>query len=190
MRPYDQDLELSTIVLGTTRSPGVVTINGADRELSWDIKPAKGQTGASSTLGGQPLGEFECEFYLADDGADPEGETDFDQWEKFQRLIWSTVNGPKPVALPIYHPDLARNNYTEVVLRQMGNMTHDGRGGASVKVKFGEHRPPKPKPAAKATAKPYAADPANDVQGTGTRADPNEDAKEELAGLLDEANKP
>jgi len=50
-------------------------------------------------------------------------------------------------------------------------------------VKYGEHRPPKPKTAAKAKAKA-------DCTGTRVREDPNEAAKRELAGLLDEAKKP
>lgn len=182
MRPYEQDAELSCIILGTVRSPGVVKLTGHRRTLDWDVKKAKGQNGATSTLNGQPLGEFEAEFQLADDGADPNGPTDFDLWEDFQRVIWSTVNGPKPKALPIYHPDLARNLYTEVVLRDMGEMIHDGKGGAIVKVKFGEHRPPKPKPPAKAQGAP--------TPGSPSRPDPNAAAKQELSNLVEEAKKP
>ncbi len=190
MRPYENDEALSHILVGTTRSPGVCTLTGHDRALDWDIKAAKGQNGASSALNGIPLGEFEVSIYLVDDGADPGSPTDFDLWEDFQRLLWSTISGPKPVALPIYHPDLARNLYTEVVLRHMGGMVHDGRGGATVKFKLGEHRPAKPKPPAKAQAKPYNQT-EGDI-GTGRRSapDPNESAKRELASLLDEARRP
>jgi hypothetical protein len=182
-RPHDIDADLSCIVLGTVRSPGVVKLSGHDREKQWDIKAAKGQTGASSTLGGDPIGSFEAEFFLADDGDNGDGPGDFDKWEEFQRLIESTVSGPKPVALPIYHPDLSRNKFTEVVCGKIGGMVHDGRGGATVKVKFIEYKPPKPKPAAKAAPKPGAP-------GSTTRPDPNAAAKRELAGLLEEARRP
>jgi hypothetical protein len=186
-RPFDLGDTLDYLVLGTMRSPGKVKLSGHDRNLDWDIKAAKGQTGASSTLNAQPLGEFEAEFELADDGADPAGPTDFDAWEDFQRLCESTVNGPTPVALPIYHPDLARNRYTEVVLRGMGGMVHDGRGGATVKVKFGEHRPPKAKPPKGAQPKPGAPGAA---PGSAQKPDPSTEGRRQLDALPADARKP
>lgn len=182
--PLPQEELVSKITLGVVVSPGKVTLSGHDRNKEWDVQKAKGQTGASSTLNGDPLGEFQALFELTD-------EQDFDAWEDFQRLIESTTNGAKPIALPIYHPDLARNRYTEVVNRGIGGMVHDGLGGAKVIVKFGEHRPPKPKPAAKATAKPAATLATTDE---GRRSpppeDPNAAAKAELAALRQEAQKP
>lgn len=191
MRPHDIDADLSCIVLGTTRSPGVVKLSGHNREKTWDIKPAAGQTGASSSKKGDPIGQFDALFTLADDGDNPEGPGDFDRWNEFQRLLESIVDGPVPRALPIYHPDLARNKFTEVSVKMIGGMDHDGKGGATVKVTFLEYKPPKPKPAAKAQPKPYAQT-EGDI-GTGRRVtaeDPNAAAKRELAGLLDEARKP
>lgn len=185
-RPHEQGETLDYIVLGTMRSPGVCKILGGDRLEDWDIKKAAGQAGASSTLKGKPLGEFEIEFYLADDSATPDEHSDFEVWEKFQRLCESTTSGPTPVTLPIFHPDLARARYTEVVLRSMGLAIHDGRGGRTHKVKFGEHKPPKPKAPAKAKQGRYA-ETEGDI-GTGRRAeDPNEAAKRELASLVDQA---
>lgn len=174
------------IILGTTDSPGVVTLSGHDRNEAWDIQAAKGQTGASSKLNGKPIGQFQASFFLADD-------EDFARWEDFQRLIESTTNGPQPVALPIYNPDLARNHFTEVSNGGIGGMLHDGKGGRTVVVKFLEYRPPKPKKTAKAKAKPSAG-----VAGGGgqfgppppPKADPNADAKRELAALLAEARRP
>lgn len=183
----DLDIDpIDYVLLGSAQSPGVVTLSGHDRVKDWDIKAAKGQTGASTALNGDPIGKFQAEFYLAD-------EDDFAAWEDFQRLIESTTNGPKPVALPIYHPDLARNKFTEVVNGGIGGMLHDGRGGRIVQVTFIEYKPPKPKPTAKAQPKPsqqYAA--THDELGTGTRAseDPNAAAKRELAGLVEEARRP
>jgi hypothetical protein len=199
-RPHDNDEMYSTIVLGTMRSPGVVKLSGHDRDKAWDVKPAKGQTGASSALNGDPIGSFDATFYLADDGAFDErvggadgftilGVTDFDRWDDFQRLIESTTNGPTPVALPIYHPDLAAQRYTEVVSGGVGGMVHDGRGGASIKVKFLEYRPPKPKPIAKAKPKPGAPG-ATSTIGKPPKPDPNAAAKRELAALLERARQP
>ena len=183
MRPYLYDEEYSVIYLGDVRSPGVVKLSGHDRDKAWDVKPAKGSTGASSALNGDPLGEFTAEFSLAADSVDDDGRDDFDRWEDFQRLIESTTNGPRPVALPVYHPDLSRNRFTEVVNRGVGGMIHDGRGGAIVIVKFGEHKPPKPKPVAKAQSKP-------DAQVREGRPDPNQEAKARLASLVEEARRP
>lgn len=181
MRPHDNSEMYDVIVLGTMRSPGVVRLSGHDRNEKWDIKEAKGTTSATTTLNGDPIGQFEATFYLADDGYDG-GPSDFDRWEDFQRLVESTTNGPKPIALPIFHPDLARNRITDVVNGGVGGMVHDGKGGATVKVKFLEYRPPKPKP------------PKKPGSGTGTRIqekpDPNAEAKRQLAALFEQAKQP
>ena len=80
-RPSDIEADLSSIVLGTTRSPGVVKLAGHDRKEKWDIKDAKGQDGASTSLQGKPIGQFTATFYLADDGSDVVN--DFDAWDSF-----------------------------------------------------------------------------------------------------------
>lgn len=193
-RPSEIDRELSSIVLGTTRSPGVVTLSGHDRNQDWDVKTAKGQVGASTALNGRPIGQFSASFYLADDGT-VGGENDFDAWDSFQRILESTYTGPKPTALPIYHPDLARNGFTEVVVASIGGMLHDGRGGATVIVKFLEYKPPKPAPAAKPQAKPAAQTQtyANTDEGPRyppPKPDPNAEAKKELEALQREASAP
>jgi len=156
------------------------------------VKAAKGQTGASSSKQGDPIGKFSILFELADDGDNGDAPGDFDVWDEFQRLLESIVDGPTPKALPIYHPDLALNHYTEVSVESIGGRIHDRLGGASHTVKFIEYKPPKPKPAAKAQPKPYAAT-EGDI-GTGRRVsereDPNAAAKREVAGLLTEAKRP
>ncbi len=97
--------------------------------------------------------------------------------------------GSTPIALPIYHPDLALNNFTEVSIDTIGGMIHDGRGGATVIIDFIEYKPPKKKSAAGAKAK--ASSPTARV-GTTTLnvVDPNAAAKAQLAGLLTQANTP
>lgn len=184
MNPFIYDEEYSAILLGTARSPGVVTLSGHDRQKNWDVKAAKGQTGASSSLGGDPVGTFKASFYLASDNLDEGEEDDFDRWDKFQFLLEAMNAGTAPAAVPIYHPDLARNNFTEVAVKSIGGMVHDGKGGATVVVEFIEYKPPKPKPASKAKAKPGTSTAA------ATKPDPNARAKAELAGLLAEARRP
>jgi len=167
-----------SIVLGTAVSPGVVTLSGHDRESAWETTAAKGQTGASSTLNGSPVGTFQASFYLA-------SVEDQIAWPAFQRVIESTTNGAAPVALPIYHPDLAANRFTEVCGANVGGIVRDSRGGVTVLVKFIEYRPPKPKAAKGATGSGGNATPGG--AGGGDANDPNADLKRELDNLVSEA---
>jgi hypothetical protein len=157
-------------------SPGVVTLSGHDRNKNWDVQKAKGNKGASTKLNGDGPGTFQASFYLVD-------QEDFDAWDEFQKLIESSTAGPSPVALPIYHPDLVQNGFTEVVNAGIGGPSRDDRGGCTIQVKFTEYLPPRPAPTAKASGG-YATSRVNE------RPDPNAAAKRELAGLLDEARKP
>lgn len=164
----DEDLYKS-IIIGGMFSPGQVTLSGHDRKIDWDVKAASGQQGASTTLKGIPLIEFTAAFYLADD-------EDFNAWPAFQAHVESTINGAAPVAMDCYHPDLAANKITSVVLSHMGGVVHDKKGGQTITVKFQEYKPPKPKGGspngskAKKTAAP----------------DPNAAANAELAALTEE----
>lgn len=183
MRPYWFDEEYSVIILGDRVSPGVVTLSGHDRYKKWDIQEPKGTTGASTKLEGDPIGQFQASFYLVDDRQD--GEPDqFDEWEEFQALIESTTAGPTPKALPIYHPDLARNKFTEVTSGGIGAPIHDGRGGVTYVVKFLEYKPPKPK-------KTSGAKGGVRMGVTTLEApDPNAERKLRLASLVEQAKKP
>lgn len=176
---YDHEDLYNAIVLGTARSPGVVKLSGHDREKQWDIQKAKGQTGATSQLQGDPIGQFTATFTLAE----PE---DFERWERFQFLLEQLTSGPKPIALPIYHPLLALNGFTEVSGAGIGGMVYDDLGRATVAVKFIEYRPPKPKPPKKAQAETGVRIGTTTVE----KPDPNAAAKAELAALLEEARRP
>lgn len=163
-----------SIILGGQASPGVATLSNCDRKHDWDVQKPKGQTGAVTVNRGPANGGFTATFYLAD-------ETDVAGWDTFAALIASTVEGTTPKALPVYHPDLARNKITDVVCESLGILNHDGKGGATVTVKFLEFRPPKPKPAKKAAAQ---------RQGKTTVNDPNAARKAELAALIEQAKAP
>lgn len=181
MNPYEFPELFSKLILGTSVSPGTVVISGHDRWKDWDIQKAKGQTGATSKLNGDPVGQFTATFYLVSEGTDEDGNDDFTSWFEFQKEIEATVSGPTPVAKPVYHPDLQANGFTEVTSAGVGGITRDERGGATVVVKFLEYRPPKPKQTRKASG---------GINTQEARQDPNYDAKRELAGLLEEAKKP
>lgn len=184
-RPYAQGEDLDRIRFGDVWSPGLCKLSRHERKKNIDVQRAKGKTGASTTLNGDDPADFDAEFTLANDETVEGPNSDFALWESFQKLIESTTNGAKPFALPIYHPDLARQRITEVMNGGVGPMIHDGKGGATVKVRFVEYLPPKPKAAAKPAAKAGAR------QGVTTleKPDPNAAAKAELAALLAEAKK-
>lgn len=191
MNPYDAPEMYDRIVLGQSLSPGVVKLSGHDRDKDWDVKKAKGQVGASSSLNGEPVGEFTATFTLVKDYET--GVDEISEWDAFQRVIESTVNGQRPVALPIYHPDLARNRFTEVSAKKIGGMVHDGKGGATVVVQFLEYRPPKPKPVTRATGGQTSSTIGVIVPSQVAKPpkpDPNAAAKAELAALLREARTP
>jgi hypothetical protein len=170
----------NVITLGGTSSPGIVTLSGHNRKVDWDIKDGPGLTGATTTLKSIPPIEFTASFYLVYDVA--QGLNELDAWPAFQALIDSTVASKTPVALDIYHPDLASQQppITSVAKAEVGGMVYDGKGGATVVVKFQEFRPPKAKGGTVAASK----------AGT-TPVDPNADLKAQLAALTNQyANTP
>lgn len=181
-----------SIRLGGVRSPGVVTLSGHDRNQDWEIKAAKGQEGASTTRNGEAIAQFTATFLLSDLTTDG-GPDDLEQWEAFQKVIEGTTSGKTPLALPIEHPDLARNRITQVVNAGVGGMVHDGKGGATVTVKFIEYRPPKkkpvgkPKPVTSADKNQSAADAIANAMGSGG---PNATAQAQLDDLIAQSQKP
>ena len=184
------DLYRSIIIGDFGTSPGVVTLSGHDREEQWDVQAAKGQTGATSTHGGKPVGSFQASFYLAADEDDPEtGSNDFEVFEDFHSYLASLVSGTTAKAVPIYHPDLARNQYTEVSVQSLGGLIWDSRGGATVVAKFIESRPAKPQAVKPAVSKGGSGGTTSPT-GKPTKPDPNAAAKKELNDLIDEAKKP
>jgi hypothetical protein len=138
--PDDYD----AIVLAGVRSPGVVTLSGHQREQGWDVQEAKGQTGASTKHNGDKVAQFTATFRLVYDPT--AGIDDFADWdETFQPVIESSTSGKTPIALDVYHPDLAACGIKSVVNGGIGGKQHDGKGGATIAVKLLEYRPPKPK---------------------------------------------
>jgi hypothetical protein len=170
------DLYMSVYV-GGLKSPGKVTLSGYERDHDWDVQKAKGSTGATTVNHGPSNGGFTASFYLADF-------EDCEAWDDFQLMLASSVEGPKPKALAAYHPDLVRNKILDVVVKSIGTMVHDGKGGATVVCKFIEYKPPKAKPAVKADATGKAR------TGTTTVNDPNAARKAELAALVAQAQLP
>lgn len=191
----DPDL-FRSIVLGGVPSPGVVTLSGHDREQSWDVKESKNQSGASTTYQGEKVAKFKASFHLIYDPIT--GQDDFLEWEAFQLIVEAMTAGAKPFALPVYHPDLARQRITEVCGAKVGGIVYDNKGGGTVEVEFIEYKPPKKK-GGTATAKPKPGEVL--AKGIGDAAtdqlvavlkqnDPISQANAELDSLLKEAQSP
>jgi hypothetical protein len=176
MTPSTHPDAFKSIILGSGQtSPGVVTLSGFPREHKWEQNQPKGTTGESTLNRGPKNSGFTASFYLAD-------VDEVEEWDAFQRILSESVEGPKPRALQAFHPDLLRQKIVDVVVASIGELTHDGKDGATVVCKFLEYRPPKPKPAAKAEA--------GTRRGTTTVNDTNAQRKAELAALLEQAKQP
>lgn len=161
-----------SLIVGGVASPGTVTLKQCAREHRLANKPPEGATGAVQSSKGPALVEFEAEFYLAD-------LEDVAGWDDFQATLSASVEAAKPKALSIYHPDLARLKITECVVKSIGILQYDGKGGATATCKFSEFKPVKKRPVVNPEAKKKAA--AND---------PNAARKAELAALLEQAKHP
>ncbi len=165
------------VFIGGQASPGTVTLSGFDSVVKFDDQQPKGAEGEFTVCKGKKNGGFTATFFLAT----------IEQvaaWDEFQRMLAASRKGAKPKALSAYHPDLVRNEILDVVVESIGGMSHDGKGGCTVVCKFKEYRPPKPKPATKASAQNKAR------TGTTTVNDPNAARKAELAALLEQARQP
>jgi len=177
--PVDNSELFDAIVLAGKRSPGFVKLSGHDRNHEWDVKKADGSGGASTTYKGESITQFQTTFTLVKDPV--AGVDDFAEWETFAALIRSALpSSGKPKALSIYHPDLAKNDIKTVCPATIGGMEHDGKGGATIAVKFVEYRPPKKK----------GGSPSGSKTSTTSKVDPNADLKAEVERLLVEAKKP
>jgi hypothetical protein len=177
--PIDNESLYDAIVLAGKRSPGFVTLSAHDRNQKWDVKDADGAGGATTTYKGEQVAQFTASFYLV---KDPILQLDeFAEWEAFAAIIRSSLpNQGKPKALDIYHPDLAANDIKSVCQASIGGMTHDGKGGATVVVKFIEFRP----------AKKKGGTPAGSKSAAAAKVDPNADLKAEIDALVAQARTP
>lgn len=174
--------DLNTIILGGAVSPGVVRLSGHDREQGWDVKEAKGSSGASTTYTGEKVAKFTATFFLVQDAAN--GIDEFAAWNQFQKLIESMLLGAKPFAFDIQHPDLQRQRIYQVSVAKIGGIQHDGKGGATVAVEFLEFKPPKKKggsPKPKADKNQNAADKIADAMDPLSVAEAKLDALKKVA---------
>jgi hypothetical protein len=184
MNPVDNPEAYNSILLAGERSPGFVVLSGHERVQKWDVKESKKNSGASTTHQGEAVGTFTATFTLVRDAIS--GIDEITEWESYQTLIESTVKGSEKKALTVYHPDLARNGFTSVVLGKMGGMTHDKGGGATIAVLFQEYFPPK---ANKGTGTPSGSKSKSGKDGAEDPNDPLVKARKELENVINEGKK-
>lgn len=177
--PLDNEELYNSIILGGEISPGRVTLSGHDRKVSWDVKKGPGLSGATTTLKEIPPIEFTATFYLVRD--DAQGIDQLAEWPLFLRIIESTISGPKPKALDIYHPDLASQTppIASVCKASVAGVVHDGKGGQTVAVRFQEYRAPKPS----------GGTPTGSTSKATKKADPEAASLAEIARLTAEYQK-
>jgi hypothetical protein len=185
--PYDHEELFTKIRLGGVMSPGEVALSGHSRGEKWDIKEGDGSGGATTTSKGEKVAQFTATFSLWYNPAD--GVDHFTEWDAFLKVLRKPTAGKEKTALDIYHPDLAELEISSVVVEDIGGKQHDGKGGATVAVKFLEFRPPTPKGGTPAGSS-NAGTAGGAAGGAGGEVDPNADAKAELDALVDEAKKP
>lgn len=182
LNPVNNEDIYSSIIFGQFRSPGRCVLSGWSRTVEWERVSGGGQDGESTKRKGKKGATGTITFHLALDPSDAVDE--FTQWTSFQGILEQSQD--KSIAYDVYHPDLTALGITSLVVESIGQMTHDGLGGATIAVTLLEYRPPKPKPAAKPTPKGGASPPG----ATAPKPDPNAAAKATLDALLAKAKAP
>lgn len=155
------------IFIAGTQNPGICKLTHVKRH-EWDKKKSKGSTGGTVTFTGNPLVEFSVEYYLWL----PEHFDAWPGWASMQRKTLKvpasggttgalvaagvTINGvavtagpatpatTQPVAMDVYHPDLAEVNVLRCIVQEEGGKIPDGKGGARYTWKYAEYKPPTP----------------------------------------------
>lgn len=187
--PVDQPNLYEALVLAGARSPGRLRLSFPLRVEGWDTQKAKGSSGGETVHNGRELSEFDAELYLWRDRS--RGVDHFAGWDTFKPVLLAPIAKNAPKALDIYHPQLEGIGITSVVVRSWTEPQPDGRGGATVKIKFLEYAPPKPK----AAGKPGGSKSGGAGGGPGgpggsapKEPDPNQDLKDAIAAKTEEFN--
>lgn len=97
------------LVLGVPSS-GVVTIEGASiAPRKWDERGGYGLTGSTLVFTGRGLGKFDAihTFYE---------KRDWEEWDKYLKIVSAPPTGQRPKALDVSHPWLAMNQVFKAVV--------------------------------------------------------------------------
>lgn len=187
------------IFIAGQQNPGLCKVTHSKKH-DWDKKKAGGSTGATLTFKGSNVVEFQVEYFLwlpAHFDAWP-------AWAAMQRksLKIPATGGPQtgnlrvanapvtiakpattqPVALDVYHPDLAEINVLRCIVEEEGGKQPDGKGGAKYVWKYAEYNPPKPAGGTASGSKDAMGNPGKAVEPTAVTT-----ADKMIAALLKKA---
>lgn len=168
-----------TFLLAGEFSPGRCRFNFPTRVEGWDNQQPKGSRGGESVHNATPLIDFDVEIYIWRDRG--KGVDHFARWEAWAPLLGTPVAKNAQKALDIYHPQLDGLNVTSVVVKTWTQPQPDGKGGATVKIKFAEYAPHKEA----ANGKPNGS---KSFHGEKEPPDPNKDLKDKVKKATEDFN--
>jgi hypothetical protein len=180
--PVSNPSAYDKIILAGKESPGRAKLNFPTRDEGWEKQESKGEEGGETVPNGPKLIDFEVELYLWKERM--RGIDHFARWEAWKPLLLKPVAKGARRALDIYHPQLDGLGITSVVVGTWTEPQPDGKGGGTVKLKFIQYKPSKPK----STKKPSGSVAGPAALGGGDALDrdyndPNRDKKLELDAL-------
>ena len=145
-QPTRLPILVETIIVAGVAAPGIASVSGAEWSYKWDVKEAKGSSGATTTYQGEEVAKPEVELQLWKDGTDEDGVDHFAEWDAFRVILRSGQSaGAKSVkALEVLHPYLTDAEIFSAGVTKIGQLVHAGKG--LYKVKFGliAYKPAKP----------------------------------------------
>ncbi len=167
-------------LLGTTITPGLITLSQGGRVLKWDAKPGLGQSGATTKLTGIEAGEFEMTIEFWDGVLGTSAAEQRTHWETQCLPLLKEAESGK-FAIEFYHPAVSEPpmNVRSVVPKKIGMYEQDKQTGVW-KVTCSMLAYGKPKPASGTPKASKAALPAP--------LDPNEKKIAQLTQQLKELN--
>lgn len=184
--PVDTPELYDVLFLAGVETPGLCKLSMPELDEGWEKQESKGSSGGETVHNGAKLVEFEAEIYLWKEFG---GFDWFAEWESFKPILQTPIQKNASKALDIYHPQLEGLGIGSVVVKSRTEPQPDGKGGATVKIKFLQYAPPKPK----AAGKPKGSAGAGGGAGGGSegaKPDPNQDLKDEIEAKTEELSGP
>src|SRR5262245_24486168 len=134
--PLDTPELYDVVYLAGQALPGIAQVSAASRPYKWDAKQAKGSSGATTTYKSEDLAKIKVKLLL---------------WlpehivarERPRVPLKSPHDVKQPSALDIQHPYLEELDIRSVVVEDLGQMEHSGKGLFTVTISLLEYRPPK-----------------------------------------------
>lgn len=144
--PYTSPVSFA-LVAGQ-RTPGTLTLEGADATTKWDERDGPFLSGAFLVGGGRKLVNFTMRIVLLTSA-------DWAAWYAFRPLVKRPPFGTRPKALDVWHPWLVDQEVRSAVVEKVGQPRQAEDGSFEIAIDWKEFRIPKialAKPEASTTA--------------------------------------